>query len=135
MLRPSQRTHGRVTLTLSVTPASCLILTLTITNTLILVSACAEVRWVVDGFNLNRKNNFRPGWGESKPAPTSTSNPYPQCNPSPNPHPNPIPTPIPRSQRSIGSRREYDSLEREYRCNRVGSASLVCQTKAETTRG
>ena len=25
------------------------------------------MRWVVDGFNLNRKTNFRPGWGESKP--------------------------------------------------------------------
>jgi len=37
--------------------------------TLTLLLSWTEVRWVVDGFNLNRKNNFRPGWGKSNPNP------------------------------------------------------------------
>ncbi len=35
----------------------------------------AEVRWVVDGFNANRKTNFRPGWGNPKPNPNPNPNP------------------------------------------------------------
>ena len=45
-----------------------------------------EVRWVVDGFNLNRKTNFRPGWG--KPRPTLNPYPYPYPFSNPNPYPN-----------------------------------------------
>ena len=41
----------------------------------------SEVRWVVDGFNNNRKANFRPGWGNP--------NPYPNLNRISNPKPNP----------------------------------------------
>jgi hypothetical protein len=28
-----------------------------------------EVRWIVDGFNMNRKRQFRPEWGKTEPYP------------------------------------------------------------------
>ena len=43
----------------------------------------SEVRWVVDGFNANRKANFRPGWGY--PIPNPNPNPNPNSNLKPNP--------------------------------------------------
>ncbi len=59
-------------------PLPCLALTLALNP---LPDPCphpwppVEVRWVVDGFNTNRKTNFRAGWG--KPSPSSNPNPYP----------------------------------------------------------
>ncbi len=48
-------------LTLALTLALALALTLDL-------CPHVEVRWVVDGFNQNRKTNFRPAWGKPRPT-------------------------------------------------------------------
>ena len=69
-------------LTLALTLAPTLALTLALT---LYLSPHEEVRWVVDGFNENRKTNFRPGWGKPRPSPYPYPYPYPFSHPNPSP--------------------------------------------------
>ncbi len=63
---------------------------------------CVEVRWVVDGFNMNRKRHFRPGWGKTTP--------YPYPNPVQVTSPKPINRPVVFCPR-VSGRRIHDTME------------------------